>query len=155
MNPLCPSSQGRVKSKEPSKMFPRFGARYGSRIGQATWDGWKIKNLACLFQDTFWASPNDQILLGYPFADATNQTLRHFQICWMTITETRLSAIGCNNRPVNWSARLQTILKRTEKLAKQEAELAATDNAEEFRQKKENCWQLSSIRYQTTKTRLF
>ena len=36
MKPFCPSSQGRVKSKEPSKMFPRFGARYVSRIGQAT-----------------------------------------------------------------------------------------------------------------------
>ncbi len=72
----------------------------------------------------------------------------------MTITETRLSAIRLQQLSQWIDAKVENDLeKEPEKLAKQEAELAATDNAEEFRPKRRIADNLPPSE-QTTKTRV-
>ena len=48
MNPFALLHKEELSPK-PSKMFPRFGARYGSRIQPSDLRRMKIKNLPCLF----------------------------------------------------------------------------------------------------------
>ncbi len=113
---FCPFfSQWRKLSPKPSKMFPVW-ARYGSRISQATlrFDE-KLKTFRAFFQLQL-SSPNDQILLailwGWPV-----KPLKQFPICWMTITETRLSASGATTGQWIDPQGRKRSLKRTGKIS--------------------------------------